>query len=268
MVTLALATRGVARRCNNNAKHVFSNRDVNSAPFEACATANESFNIYLNAREVIVTAASHPVKRSVKNKLALPAIVKCRGDRTLHSPPNTSNRAAVDRHTCIECIRSVGCSCASGCTVLSHDTCRSCVCRSWPDFSKFDSEVKFLNWRPTLALLVMFQVHREPLIWSVYQRGQFCTHTHNKSHKWEYKTLSPATINSELVRPNGKRTPLDNTQTYNPEFQVHREPLIWSVYQRGQLCTHTPQVTQMGVQNNHLPLSIQNWSVQTESAHL
>jgi hypothetical protein len=75
MAKLALATRGVARRCNNNAKHVFSNRDVKSAPFEAYATANESLNIHLNACEVIVAAASHPVKRSVKNTIALPAIV-------------------------------------------------------------------------------------------------------------------------------------------------------------------------------------------------
>jgi hypothetical protein len=155
MPTLALATRGVARRCNNDAKHVFSNRDVKSAPFEACATANESFNIYLHAREVIFSAASHPVKRSVKNSLALPAIVKCRGDRILHSQPNTSNKAAVDRHTCIECIQSVGCSCASGYTVLSHDLYRLCAWRSWPDFSEIDSKVKFQNWRPTLALLVM-----------------------------------------------------------------------------------------------------------------
>jgi hypothetical protein len=155
MATLALATRGVARRCNNDEKHVFSNRDVKSAPFEACATANESFNIYLNAREVIVTAASHPVKRSVKNTLALPTIVKCRGDRILHSQPNTSNKAAIDRHTCIECMQSVGCSCASGYTVLSHDLYRLCAWRSWPDFSEIDSEVKFQNWCPTLALLVM-----------------------------------------------------------------------------------------------------------------
>jgi hypothetical protein len=108
-------------RCNNAAKHVFSNRDVKPAPFEACATANESFDIYLNEREVIVTAASHPVKRFVKNTLALPAIVKCRGYRILHSQPNTSNKEAVDKHTCIECIRSVGCSYASAYTVLSHD---------------------------------------------------------------------------------------------------------------------------------------------------
>jgi hypothetical protein len=156
MATLSLATRGVARRCNNNAKHVFSNRDVNSAPFEACAAANESFYMYLNARAIIVTAASHPVKRSVKNTLALPAIVKCRGESFLHSQPNTSNKAAIDRHTFILCIRSAGSMCASDCTVLSHELYRPCVCvRSWPDFSKFDSEVRFQNWRPTLALLVM-----------------------------------------------------------------------------------------------------------------
>jgi hypothetical protein len=101
MATLALATRGVARRCNNNAKHVFNDRDVKPAPFGAFAAANESFNMYLHVHEVIVTAASHPVKRSVKNTLALPAIVKCRGDRILHSEPNTPNKAAVDRHTWI-----------------------------------------------------------------------------------------------------------------------------------------------------------------------
>jgi hypothetical protein len=156
MATLALATRGVARRCNNNAKHVFSDRDVKSAPFGAFAAANESFNMYLNVHVVIVTAASHSVKQSVKNTLALPAIVKCRGDSILHSQPNTANKVAVDRHTCIECIRSVGSSCASGCTVLPHDSQRSCVWGSWPDFSKFDSEVTFQNWRPTLALLVMW----------------------------------------------------------------------------------------------------------------
>jgi hypothetical protein len=156
MATLSRATRGVARRCNNNAKHVFSNRDVNSAPFKAFAAANESFNMYLTARAAIVTAASHPVKRSVKNTLAMPAIVKCRGDSFLHSQPNTSNKAAIDRQTCIQCIRSVGSMCASDCTVLSHDELyRPCVWRSWPDFSKFDSEVRFQNWRPTLALLVM-----------------------------------------------------------------------------------------------------------------
>jgi hypothetical protein len=155
MATLSLATRGVARRCNNNAIHVFSNRDVNSAPFEACAAANESFNMYLNVRAVIVTAASHPVKRSVRNTLALPAIVKCRGDSFLHSQPNTSNKAAIDRHTCIQCIRSTGSMCASDCTVLSRQLYRPCVWRSWPDFSKFDLEVRFLNWRPTLALLVI-----------------------------------------------------------------------------------------------------------------
>jgi hypothetical protein len=158
MATLSLATRGVARRCNNNAKHVFSNRDVDSAPFEACAGANESFKLYLNARAVVVTASSHPVKRSVKNTLALPATVKCRGDSFLHSQPNTSNKAAIDRHTCIQCIRSAGCMCASECTVLSHELYRPCVWRSWPDLSKFDSEVRFQNWRPTLALLVMSRV--------------------------------------------------------------------------------------------------------------
>jgi hypothetical protein len=154
MATLSLATQGVARRCNN-AKHVFSNRVVNSAPFEACAAANESFNMCLNARSVIVAAASHPVKRSVKNTLALPAIVKCRGDNFLHSQPNTSNKAAIDRNTCIQCIRSAGFMCASDCTVLSHELYRPCVWRSWPDFSKFDSDVRFQKWRPTLALLVM-----------------------------------------------------------------------------------------------------------------
>jgi hypothetical protein len=162
MATLSLATRGEARRCNNNAKHVFSNRDVNSAPFDACAAANESFHMYLTkrTRNHCVTAASHPVKRSVKNTLALPAIVKCRGDSFLHFQPNTSNKASIDRHTYIQCIGSAGSICASDCIALSHELYRPCVWRSWPDFSKFDSEVRFQNWRPTLALLVMNGITR------------------------------------------------------------------------------------------------------------
>jgi hypothetical protein len=45
--------------------------------------------------------------------------------------------------------------------VLSYDLYRSCVWRSWPDFSKFYSEVTFHNGRPTLALLVKYA--RSPL---------------------------------------------------------------------------------------------------------
>jgi hypothetical protein len=91
--------------CNNNAKHVFSHADVNTASYEACDSANESFHMYLNVREVRVAAASSSVKRSVKNSLGLSAIVTCRDDGIVHSAPNGANKTAIERHTCIEYTR-------------------------------------------------------------------------------------------------------------------------------------------------------------------